>query len=606
MSVTMTDRENDSTYGTRRRRSRPSNVPVEGGKVLASVPTLLKIRPKRELWSKYRFRDSDEEDEGYDEEDGRSDKENQVRSPAAALQYDNSNDTRVEEPILPAPITVTNITHPTPRTLSTTYNEGNLRNHPTYWRAHLPGFSPTQGQSQVLLPHRDPADQHRNLPSGGSVRNKDRNSSSLPHEGSYDTVSTTIVTGKQRRPAAETATRAGTDIGTVARLRRFFSTRAKVMKADQRRERAAALIKDEGEGQPSMEAMGAVIAGAEKREQSVIERVVGSGGDIAASPPLSSANRGSIGSQSSGDSIADVMDCASSLVAEVSGITADMSAEVGGGEEGAPPLIMTPDAEKLRRQQQRQQGMLRTSRRLQRKSIDPWQGRSTRFNIPGNALRVPADSLVGHAVRVLTRSGTWRKSGRDSLFNACKRYKSEPDLSRSEGPAVKAIAQMWAMRKGPSGPSPLALRVLQWVVENEGYGAAALGRTWEGEHIDDLPLVKAGWFSAVTVREQIRLMAVKEQMQDEWEERVWAETLGKEKKDGGDEEETRSVWSTESVSDSVLYRMRGSNGSRQGIFLKDFDDPTMRFKIEEYQAQVEALRAEREDRVSLDAMGNDD
>lgn len=586
----MDDRQNDPTRG---RRSRPSDVPVEGGKALASVPTVLKIRPKRELWGKYRFRDSDEEDEGYDEEDGRSDKENQVRPPAVALQYD------ANEPILPAPITVTNITHPTPRALSTTYNEGNLRNHPTYRRAHLPGFSPTQGQSQVLLSRPDAANQHRNLHSRGSVRNKDRSSSPLPHEGKYDAVSTAIVTGKQRRPAAEIATRAGTDISTVARLRRFFSTRAKVMKADQKRERAAALAKEEGEGQPSTEAMGAVIAGAGKREQPVIGRVVGSGGDIAASPPLSSANRGSIGSQNSGGSIADVMDCASSLVAEVSGITADISAGVGGGEEGAPPLIMTPDAEKLRRrqqqQQQQQQGTLRTSRRAQRKSTDPWQRRSTRFNIPGNALRVPADSLVGHAVRVLTRSGTWRKSGRDSLFNACKQYKSEPDLSRSEGPAVKVIAQMWAMRKGPSGPSPLALRVLQWVVENEGYGAAALGRTWEGEHIDDLPLVKAGWFSAVTVREQIRLMAVKEQMQDEWEERVWAETLGKEKKDGGDEEETRSLWSTESISDSVFYRMRGSNGSRQGIFLKDFDDPTMKFKIEEYQAQVEALRAKRED-----------
>lgn len=585
--------QNDSTRG---RRSRPSNVPVEGGKALSSVPTLLKISPKRELWGKYRFRDSDEEDEGCDEEDGGGDEENQVRSPAAALQHDNSNDTHADEPILPAPITVTNIIHPTPRTLSTTYNESNLRNHPTYWRAHLPGFSPTQGQSQVLLSHPDPVDQHRNQHSRGSVSNKDRSPSSLLHEDSCDAVSIPIVTGKQRHPAAETATRAGTDIGTVARLRRFFSTRAKVTKANQRRERETAPVREEGEGQPSMEAMGAVIAGAGKREQSVIGRAVGSGGDIAASPPLSSADRGSIGSQNSGDSIADVMDCASSLVAEVSGVTADMRAEVGGGEEGAPPLIMMPDAEKLRRQQV--QGMPRTSRQAQRKRIDPWQGLPTRFNIPGNALRVPADSLVGHAVRVLTRSGTWRKSGRDSLFNACKRYKSEPDLSRSQGPAVEVIAQMWAMRKGPSGPSPLALRVLQWVVENEGYGAAAFGRTWEGEHIDDLPLVKAGWFSAVTVREQIRLMAVKEQMQDEWEERVWAETLGKEKKDGGDEEETRSLWSTESVSDSALYRMRGSNGSRQGIFLKDFDDPTMKFKIEEYQAQVEALRAKREDMES--------
>ena len=91
----------------------------------------------------------------------------------------------------------------------------------------------------------------------------------------------------------------------------------------------------------------------------------------------------------------------------------------------------------------------------------------------------PADSILGSAVRILTRSGAARKHGRDAFFAACRdgasHCQSEPDLSRSEGPAVKTIAEMWRMRtrkgKGKAcGPSPLALRVLQWVVENEDDG----------------------------------------------------------------------------------------------------------------------------------------
>lgn len=219
-----------------------------------------------------------------------------------------------------------------------------------------------------------------------------------------------------------------------------------------------------------------------------------------------------------------------------------------------------------------------------------------------NAARMHKDRLVDvDGTEILMRSGTMRKTERNLAFLSSEREcASEPDCRQLGEPEVDRLAELWKMRRRPAGPSALGLRVLQWVVENEGgEGLQGWQRTWRGGGLDDLPAVKEGepLEPEENLYEGTRLRTVRGQMYGTWLGGIREEALAD--GDGVDDEwDRRSLWSLESVSDSVFNTMRrGGSGSTRAVWTTYWDPRgSMGQKIEAWKDHQETLTRKREKR----------